>query len=151
MIFMLWAVSYFTGWGVVLSAENVAALEQTIGSMLIFVGVLLWAVGKMKFTPFMFIIMGIPALLGSQVAAVEMLYPFALMIIFIGVMAVLRSDARVLPAIMFILSGTSILLFIILGSSHIAPLQGLLNIIQALIAVYLAFAVFNQNKKLPLF
>ncbi|MDV0441127.1 hypothetical protein McpAg1_03060 [Methanocorpusculaceae archaeon Ag1] len=150
MIFAVWALLHSTAWTIILP-ENVAALEVAAGLMLMFVGILLWAVGKMKFTPIMFFLLGLFFALGSQTSAIEMLVPIGVMVIFVGIFLALRSDARILPAIMIVLSGSCVLLFSFFGTAGNPVFLCSLNIIQLVIAVYLAFAVFSQSKKLPLF
>ncbi|MDV0443084.1 hypothetical protein [Methanorbis rubei] len=150
MIFAMWAVLHITGWTIIAS-ENVVALEIATGLMLMFVGILLWAIAKMKFTPIMFFLLGFFFALGSQTSSIEMLVPIGMMVIFVGLFLALRDDERILPAIMVVLSGSCVLLFSILGSDENALFLCSMNVIQLIIAVYLAFAVFSQNKKLPLF
>lgn len=70
----------------------------------------------MRFTPVMFVLIGYTELLSPSCNGMMYLPPMVLLVM-IGVLAVLRSESRLLPA---------------------------------LIALYHAFAVFSQSKKLPL-
>ncbi len=142
----VWAAVYLFG----VSMEAAAALDAVCSPMLIFVGVLLWAVGQMRFTPVMFILLGFIGCIGQFMTG-PLFYIAGVMFIVIGLFAVLRTESRILPAIMLIIYGCVFFITAaVTGTTSLPVLAGVLNLIPALIAVYLAFAVFSQ-RKLPLF
>ncbi len=142
----VWTAVYF------FNASSAAALvlDSVCGSMMIFSGVLLFAVGKMRFTPVMFILMGFLVYIGQFMTG-TLLYVGGGMFIVLGLFALLRTESRILPALMMILYGlTAFVSSISIGSSAVPVVSAVLNLTTALISVYLAFAVFGQ-RKLPLF
>lgn len=120
------------------------AIDWVCGLMLVLSGILMMAVGKMRFTPIMFILMGFLSILICQDPSIQVYIAAGVMFIVLGLFAVFRKESRILPAIMLIIYGVSCFFA---GSG---VLSGVLNLIPALIAVYLAFAVFSQSKNLKL-
>lgn len=144
-----YAVYYFTSGGI--AHESVAALDIVCGSMLIVSGVLLFAVAKMRFTPVMFILLGFLIMVATQVSW-PATYGVGIMIIILGLFAMLRTESRILPGLMLILYGlTGFTSGFFSGGVGMPIVQGIMNLIPCLIAVYLAFAVFSQSNKLKLF
>ncbi|MDO5844320.1 MAG: hypothetical protein Q4Q53_04135, partial [Methanocorpusculum sp.] len=129
---------------------NYLALDSVVGFMLIVTGILLFAVGKMRFTPVMFIIMGFVTITATNLGNQYVYVPLGIALIILGIIALLRTESRILPAVMLVVYGFTFETFS-LGLGDIPILQGVLNLIPCLIAVYLAFAVFSQSKKLKLF
>lgn len=125
-------------------------IDALAGMMMILSGILLLAIGKMKFTSVMFMLAGLLVFI-TQFLAGPLTIAFAIMFIVLGLFAILRKESRILPGIMFIIYGLTGL-FSVLGSNMatIPVVSIVLNLVVALIAVYIAFAVFTQ-KKLPLF
>ncbi|MDV0441614.1 hypothetical protein [Methanorbis furvi] len=152
-------VYYFTN-SVGTPLENVVAVKMMGGIMLCLVAVLLWTLGRMKYTPAMFFLMGVFFFLGSQIANVtvagdafvvsEAFYLIAVMMAVVGIITLLKTESRVLPAVMILVTAVSYALIGVFVVS-LSPIQGVVALIPTLIAIYLAFAVFSQSKKLPLF
>lgn len=146
MISAVWSCVYF------LNVPSAAALALDIicGFMLIFLGILLWACGKMRFTPIMFMLTGFLIFIGQFLTG-ELFYGVGVMFIVIGLFAILRKESRILPGIMLISYGCVYFITVfITGAASFPILAGILNLIPCLISVYIAFAIFSQ-KKLPLF
>ena len=125
------------------SADGVYAL------LMILVGILLFAVAKMRFTPVMFLLAG--ALLAvSSVIGDSFEFILGILFIVLGIFAVLRTESRILPGLMFIIYGISYFIGPVAVGAGITVLAVIVNGLPALIALYLAVATFSQ-KKLPLF
>ncbi len=130
--------------------SSAVSLEFFSGIMMVLAGILLFTIAEMRFTPVMFMIMGIMAVLAGVVPVESFWVPGVGSLVLAGV-AALRTESRVLPAVMIAVYGFSYLFaWFFAGNPGVPVLQGLLNFIPAAIAVYLAFAVFSQ-RKLPLF
>ncbi len=143
----VWTGIYFLG----IQTEAALAADAICGMMLISSGILLFAVGKMRFTPIMFILMGFLTLI-SQLLTGPLFYVVGAMFIVLGLFALLRNESRILPGIMLILYGVTYFVgAVTIGSAAVPVVSGVLNLIVTVISVYLAFAVFSQNKRLPLF
>ena len=107
------------------------------------------AVAKMRFTPVMFLLAG--ALLAvSSVIGDSFEFILGILFIVIGIFAVLRTESRILPGLMFIIYGISYFIGPVAIGAGITVLAVIVNGLPALIALYLAVATFSQ-KKLPLF
>ena len=125
------------------SADGVYAL------LMILIAILLFAVAKMRFTPVMFLLAG--ALLAvSSVIGDSFEFILGILFIVIGIFAVLRTESRILPGLMFIIYGISYFIGPVAIGAGITVLAVIVNGLPALIALYLAVATFSQ-KKLPLF
>ncbi len=143
----VWAGTYLLG----VPSEIALVFDSICGMMLISSGILLFAVGKMRFTPIMFILMGFLTLI-SQLLTGPLFYVVGAMFIVLGLFALLRNESRILPGIMLILYGVTYFVgAVTIGSAAVPVVSGVLNLIVTVISVYLAFAVFSQNKRLPLF
>ncbi|WP_338096002.1 hypothetical protein [Methanorbis rubei] len=153
-------VYYFTA-GVGTPLGNVAAIKMMGGIMLCLVAVLLWTLGRMKYTPAMFFMMGVFFFLGSQIADVtvagqtfvvsEAFYLIAAMMAVVSIITLMKTESRIIPAVMILVTAVSYALIGVFAVSLSPVIQGVVALIPVLIAVYLAFAVFSQSKKLPLF
>lgn len=142
----VWSSVYFLG----VSPESAIAVESICSLMLIFSGVLLWAVGKMRFTPVMFILIGFLSYV-DQFMTGYLFFVVGGLYIVLGLFAILRKESRIIPALMLIIYGFVFFITVMVtGTAPIPILGGLLNLIPSIIAIYLAFAVFSQ-RKLPLF
>lgn len=116
--------------------------------LLIFIAVLLFAVGKMRFTPVMFLLMGHSELL-AMFSSGTMFIGLGILVIIIGVFAMLKKESRILPGIMLVVYGCTYF-FTAYAGGNMPVVSVILNAIPCLIAIYLAFAVYSQ-KKLPKF
>ena len=132
-----------------LVAEIIYALDGIYALLMVLIGVLLFAVAKMRFTPVMFLLAG--ALLAvSSVIGDSFEFIIGILFIVLGLFAVLRTESRILPGLMFVIYGISYFIVPVAAGAGITILAVLVNGLPALIALYLAVATFSQ-KKLPLF
>ena len=132
-----------------LVADIIYALDGVYAILMILVGVLLFAVAKMRFTPVMFLLAG--ALLAvSSVIGDSFEFILGILFIVLGIFAVLRTESRILPGLMFVIYGISYFIGPVAVGAGITVLAVIVNGLPALIALYLAVATFSQ-KKLPLF
>ena len=132
-----------------LVADIIYALDGVYAILMILVGILLFAVAKMRFTPVMFLLAG--ALLAvSSVIGDSFEFILGILFIVLGIFAVLRTESRILPGLMFIIYGISYFIGPVAVGAGITILAVIVNGLPALIALYLAVATFSQ-KKLPLF
>ena len=132
-----------------LVAEIIYAVDGVYAFLMILVGILLFAVAKMRFTPVMFLLAG--ALLAvSSVIGDSFEFIIGILFIVLGLFAVLRTESRILPGLMFVIYGISYFIVPVAAGAGITILAVLVNGLPALIALYLAVATFSQ-KKLPLF
>ena len=130
-------------------SELIYTADGIYAILMILVGVLLFAVAKMRFTPVMFLLAG--ALLAvSSVIGDNFEFILGILFIVLGIFAVLRTESRILPGLMFIIYGISYFIGPVAVGAGITVLAVIVNGLPALIALYLAVATFSQ-KKLPLF
>ena len=130
-------------------ADIIYGLDGIYALLMILVGILLFAVAKMRFTPVMFLLAG--ALLAvSSVIGDSFEFILGILFIVLGIFAVLRTESRILPGLMFIIYGISYFIGPVAVGAGITALAVIVNGLPALIALYLAVATFSQ-KKLPLF
>ena len=144
----VWAFYYLFN-----ASEGVAQLiysaDGVYAILMILVGILLFAVARMRFTPVMFLLAG--ALLAvSSVIGDSFEFILGILFIVLGIFAVLRTESRILPGLMFIIYGISYFIGPVAVGAGITALAVIVNGLPALIALYLAVATFSQ-KKLPLF
>jgi len=145
-----YALHYILG-EAVLPLETFVSLELVSGALMIFVAILLLTVGKMRFTPIMFLLIGLVSIL-SMYSSGAMFIGTAILYIVIGLFAMLRKESRILPALMLIIYGCGdFFTAYATGGVATAPVVSvILNTIPCLIAIYLAFVVYSQ-RKLPKF
>ena len=130
-------------------ADIIYGLDGIYALLMILVGILLFAVARMRFTPVMFLLAG--ALLAvSSVIGDSFEFIIGILFIVLGLFAVLRTESRILPGLMFVIYGISYFIVPVAAGAGITILAVLVNGLPALIALYLAVATFSQ-KKLPLF
>ena len=130
-------------------ADIIYGLDGIYALLMILIGILLFAVAKMRFTPVMFLLAG--ALLAvSSVIGDNFEFILGILFIVIGIFAVLRTESRILPGLMFVIYGISYFIGPVAVGAGITVLAVIVNGLPALIALYLAVATFSQ-KKLPLF
>ena len=142
-----YAVYYIVGESM-MNLESLHTINLVAAVLMIFVAVMLLAVGKMRFTPVMFLLIGLTDLLVMYSEGAMFIGTGILMII-IGLFAMLRKESRILPGIMLIIYGcTDFFTAYAGGNSPVVSI--ILNAIPCLIAIYLAFVVYSQ-KKLPKF
>ncbi len=149
LLFGIIALSWALAYAGVSPLAAVNATDYVGGFFLILTGILLFAVGKMRFTPVMFILTGFLAVISVYVSG-PLYYVVGAMFIVLGLFAILRKESRILPAVMLIIYGCTYFFTPAAGEAGLPVVSIILNLIPALIAVYLAFAVFSQ-RKLPLF
>ncbi|HJJ38638.1 MAG TPA: hypothetical protein O0X42_00740 [Methanocorpusculum sp.] len=142
-----YALYYILG-EAVLPLETFVSIELLCSALMIFIAVLLLAVGRMRFTPVMFLLIGLTNILVMYSTGTMFIGTGILMII-IGLFAMLRKESRILPGIMLIVYGCTDFFTAFAGGN--APVVSvILNAIPCLIAIYLAFVVYSQ-RKLPKF
>ncbi|MDO5847605.1 MAG: hypothetical protein Q4Q20_04840 [Methanocorpusculum sp.] len=141
-------VVYYIAGEAMVSLEALHTVTIVAAVLLIFIAVLLFAVGKMRFTPIMFLSMGLLDLLGMYSSG-AMLIGVGILWIIIGVFAMLRKESRILPGIMLVVYGCTYF-FTAYGGGNMPVVSVILNGLPCLIAIYLAFVVYSQ-KKLPKF
>ncbi|HJJ31826.1 MAG TPA: hypothetical protein O0X97_06230 [Methanocorpusculum sp.] len=149
LIFAVWAIFNFAGDSAALPVETTQTIELLCGALMIFVAVLLLAVGKMRFTPVMFLLMGITAILGIFVSG-YMYIGLGILYLVIGLFAILRKESRILPGIMLLFAAAVYFIVGAVGAAVPAAALAVVNAAAAVIAVYLAFVVYSQ-RKLPKF
>jgi len=142
-----YALRYIVG-EAVLPLETFMTVKLVVGLLMIFVAILLLAVGKMRFTPIMFLLFGITQLLSVYSSGI-MFIGTGILYIVIGLFAMLRKESRILPGIMMIVYGSTAL-FAAYSGGNTPVVSAILNAIPCLIAIYLAFVVYSQ-RKLPKF
>lgn len=136
-------VYYLTG----LDMVNISSIGCVSGGILVVLGILMLAIAKMRFTPVMFMLMGFMMLLMPYIQF-KMTWIAGLGFILIALFAFLRTESRILPAIMLLVQGV---VFVLMTFCSVPVLFAVLDFAAAVIAVYIAFAVFSQSKRLPLF
>ena len=144
-----WAIFNLFGESFGFTFGALQTLEFICAVVMVFISVLLFAVGKMRFTPVMFLMMAMVTIFGNfSTAALSI--GIGVLFLLIGIFAILRKESRILPGIMLLL--TSAVYFILGGVSFTTPTiaVGIVELAAAAISVYLAFAVYSP-KKLPLF
>ncbi|MDO5847845.1 MAG: hypothetical protein Q4Q20_06110 [Methanocorpusculum sp.] len=141
-------VVYYIVGEAMMHLEYLHTITIVAAVLLIFIAVLLFAVGKMRFTPIMFLSMGLLDLLGMYSSG-AMLIGVGILWIIIGVFAMLRKESRILPGIMLVVYGCTYF-FTAYGGGNMPVVSVILNGLPCLIAIYLAFVVYSQ-KKLPKF
>ena len=130
-------------------ANTIYALESVYAILLILIGILLFAVAKMRFTPVMFLLAGTLLALSSVIGD-SFEFIIGILFIVLGIFAVLRTESRILLGLMFVIYGISYFIAPVVAGAGITILAVIVNGLPALIALYLAVATFSQ-KKLPLF
>ena len=142
-----YTVYYIIGGGL-LTLEILTIVEFLGSALLIYTAIMLFAVGKMRFTPVMFLLLALVNFL-VLFSSGPMFIGTCILMIIIGIFAMLRKESRILPGIMLIIYGCTDL-FTAFAGGNMPVVSVILNGIPCLIAIYLAFAVYSQ-KKLPLF
>ena len=142
-IFNLFGESYGFTYGALQMLEFICAV------LMVFVSILLFAVGKMRFTPVMFLLIAMVTLFGNFSTG-AMSIGIGVLFLLIGIFAILRKESRILPGIMLLL--TAVVYFILGGVGFGIPTiaVGIVEFVVVAISVYLAFVVYSQ-KKLPKF
>ncbi|MBQ0106677.1 MAG: DMT family transporter [Methanocorpusculum sp.] len=135
-----------------LVSETMVPIHVYLILMLFLCGILLLFIGKMRFTPTLFI--GIAFAFWLDNIGDGYLYYIAVFaLLIIGVMAVLRKYSRLLPSPLTIFSSFSMMLSYLnyLGEVGLKSADIIISGACALLAIYLAVATFSEVKKLPLF
>ena len=144
----MYALYYIVGESM-MNAEYMHTINIVAAVLFIFIAVLLFTVGKMRFTPAMFLLLGLTNLLAMYSSPGVMFIGAAILFIIIGIFAMLRKESRILPGIMLVLYGCTFF-FSGFAGGNTPVVSVILNAIPCLIAIYLAFVVYSQ-KKLPKF
>ena len=144
-----WAIFNLFGESYGFTFEALQMLEFICAVLMVFVSILLFAVGKMRFTPVMFLLIAMVTLFGNFSTG-AMSIGIGVLFLIIGLFAILRKESRILPGIMLLL--TAVVYFILGGVGFGIPTiaVGIVEFVVAAISVYLAFVVYSQ-KKLPKF
>jgi len=98
-----YAIYYLVG-ETVLPLETFVTIEHLCGILMIFVAILLLTVGKMRFTPIMFMLVGLVGIL-SMYSNGAMFIGLGILMIIIGLFAMLRKESRILPGLMLMIYG----------------------------------------------
>jgi hypothetical protein len=140
--------AYYIAGEEALSLECINSLNLVVSVMLMCLGVLLFAVGRMRFTPVMFFLLGLVSAF-VNLCPKELLIGVGILLLILGLFTVLRKESRILPGIMILVYAVSAF-FSCYAGQNMPVLSVILNLVPCLIAVYLAFAVYSQ-RKLPVF
>jgi len=145
-----YALHYILG-EAVLPLETFVSLELISGALMIFVAILLLTVGKMRFTPIMFLLIGLTNII-TMYCSGTMFIGIGILWFVLGLFAMLRKESRILPGIMMIIYGCSWFFSAYANGALVSvPVVSVfLNAIPCLIAIYLSFVVYSQ-RKLPKF
>jgi len=142
-----WAVYYFFSENV-LPLVGVHAIEMLAGFLLIFLAILLFSIAKMRFTPMIFTIVGTIFILSTIVGGF-LTFAYGAVFVVLGIFALFRNESRVLLALFLIIYGLTFFISVaITGNYSLGIFHAILNLIPCLVALYIGFAVFSQDKKL---
>ena len=131
--------------------EIISAVCFAVSLMIMVIGFLSFAVGRMRFTPLFFLATGAAFLIDLYVSG-SMHYVVAMLLLLIGILAVFRKHSRLMPSLLVIGFGFArFLMNNVEAFPELITVVSILNIACMLLAVYLAFAVFAEKPKLPLF
>lgn len=145
-----WAIFNLFGESYGFTFEALQMLEFICAVLMVFVSILLFAVGKMRFTPVMFLLIAMVTLFGNF-STEAMSIGLGVLFLLIGIFAILRKESRILPGIMLVLTAVVYFLMGGLGGFGVPTLVlGIIEFVIVAISVYLAFVVYSQ-KKLPKF
>ena len=145
-----WAIFNLFGESYGFTVEALQMLEFICAVLMVFVSILLFAVGKLRFTPVMFLLIAMVTIFGNFSTG-AMSIGIGVLFLLIGIFAILRKESRILPGIMLFL--TAIVYFLMggLGGFGVPTfVLGIIEFVIVAISVYLAFVVYSQ-KKLPKF
>jgi len=146
-----YALYYFSG-GTIYTIESARMVKLLAACLMVFIAILLLAVGKMRFTPIMFMLLGLCCIAEYCISDTAMFYGMGIAECILGIFAILRKESRILPGIMIIFFSSTCFLSLVSVSSSPGYMlaSAILNLIPCMIAIYLAFVVYSQ-KKLPKF
>ena len=145
-----WAIFNLFGESYGFTVEALQMLEFICAVLLVFVSILLFAVGKLRFTPVMFLLIAMVTIFGNFSTG-AMSIGIGVLFLLIGIFAILRKESRILPGIMLLLTAVVYFLMGGLGGFSVPTLAlGIIEFVIVAISVYLAFVVYSQ-KKLPKF
>ena len=132
--------------------ETMIPIHVSLILMLFLCGILLLFIGKMRFTPVLFI--GIAFAFWLDIMSTGYFYFIAIFVLLlIGVIAVLRKYSRLLPSLLTIFYSFTLMTgsLYYLGGIELRSASIILNGACIFLTIYLAFATFSEVKKLPLF
>ena len=146
----MWIIHNYVG-GELFPVETTNAICLSLSLMIIAIGLMAFGIGKMRFTPLMFLGVGCSFLLDLFVTG-SMHYVVGILLLILGIFAVIRKNSRLLPSLLLIGFGFARFLSNSIESyPDLITVVSILNAACMLLAVYLAFAVFSEKFKLPLF
>ncbi|HJJ28018.1 MAG TPA: DMT family transporter [Methanocorpusculum sp.] len=120
--------------------------------MLLLVGILLFVIAKRSFNSLIFISIGFVTLLECLYSSSSMIMLYSLLFLIVGVFAVFRSSSALLFALLMIGQAFSEVLRSMLDVfPELFNTAILLDVFCILVCIYLAFAVFSEKPKLPVF
>jgi len=134
------AMFYIGGDGT--SLDRVIAMETICGTMLILVGLLMLIAGRMRFTPFMFIMLGTVTSLSFFLG--DLIYLSFVFSLVVGLLCIFRKDRRLLVGVAVIMYGLTYALSAMIIDSNAGALF-ILNIIPFLILMYVSYALITQK------
>lgn len=135
---------YYTNAG--FGMEWALTLGSICGGCLVLISIMMLVAGRMKSTPFIFMAAAFTMIAS---ATMENFLVYAVTFLFLGAVMLVRKDSRILTALMFLVMGFSSLFGSSLGIIDNLTVSAILNVIPAIIAVYLSFALTSDGK-LPL-
>lgn len=143
---MIGSSMYYLGIGDI-SPNEMAALETTAGITLILISVIMAISTNSKFTPFLFLMIGVTFTLTSFVTEIgQVLCIFTLVI---GIICFLRNDGKNIIGAAIIIYGFSYLISAQFTDSTNGVLSAVLNIVPMLLLMYLTFAYYSR-RRLPI-
>ena len=132
-------------------SNSIFVLGIIVAGLLLLVGLLLLFIGKRRVTSILFIGCSLALPLDMILSGVFDYLP-AMLLLVLGVQNVMRGDPRILPSLLLIGNGFALILYNQLTAfPEVQTAMLLITGLCALIALYLAFAVFAEKPKLPLF
>jgi len=146
-----WMITYLISPGIV-NLKIIGEFSIVSGIMIGIIAILILFLGKHnKFIGAIFLfVMAFLILSGFTTGAINIVSGVLMFIA--GLFCLLRKKSLILVGLMCILYGISSFMSIMIhGETVLVISQFCLQIVTFLVAAYLAFAVFSQNKKLPLF
>ena len=146
MVCALWTCYYLLSENFV-PLEAVMAFKFAASLLLILLAVMLFAIAKMRFTPIVFLLFGF-ILFSSLFITGPAMIALGIPVILLGLIALVRKESRALVALLLIIYGLTFFISVMItGNYELGIFNAILNAIPAVIAFFLAFAVFAQAKK----
>jgi len=125
-----------------MTISDLGASFCSCGLLLIFTGFLMLVAGRMKFTPFMFMMMGI---LMALIPMVQVPWLYTVSFIIVGILCLFRADRRIIVGAAVILYGLDFL-FEVYGPLANEAVSLAINIVQFVIFTYVCFALCSDDR-----